>query len=226
MRSNWPFSRECPSKTVSVRKCKACGSITHRNAKSFECPEHKCMKCKGALDAKAHNKNNCPDMLDTICTLCEEVGHDKERCPMRPCPACGNRTHKSPTHFECPEHICATCGEKGHNRTNCPASQQVNKCDRPFCSRMSIQNCQHMHAARAATQRISNTATLATHNHNSVFPLCTNANVILGHNRGKWSDKFSAVKIIVDHIYLMPLPLTPSDTLSVNMCGGGHGCQC
>ena len=52
------------------------------------------------------------------------------------------------------------------------------------------------------------------HNDNSVFPLCTNANVILGHNRGKWSDKFSAVEIIVDHIYLMPLPLTPSDTLS------------
>jgi hypothetical protein len=44
------------------------------------------------------------------------------------------------------------------------------------------------------------------HNDNSlaVFPLFTNANVILGHNRGKWSDKFSAVEIIVDHIYLMP----------------------
>ena len=37
---------------------------------------------------------------------------------------------------------------------------------------------------------------------------------VLGHNRGKWSDKFSAVEIIVDHIYLLPLPLTPSDTLS------------
>jgi hypothetical protein len=37
---------------------------------------------------------------------------------------------------------------------------------------------------------------------------------VLGHNRGKWSDKFSAVEIIVDHIYLLPLPLTPSNTLS------------
>jgi hypothetical protein len=52
------------------------------------------------------------------------------------------------------------------------------------------------------------------HNDNSVFPLCTNASVILGHNRGKWSDKFSAVEITVDHIHLMPLLLTPSDTLS------------
>jgi hypothetical protein len=39
---------------------------------------------------------------------------------------------------------------------------------------------------------------------------------VLGHNRGKWSDKFSAVEIIVDHIYLLPLPLTPSNTLSVS----------
>ena len=37
---------------------------------------------------------------------------------------------------------------------------------------------------------------------------------ILAHNRGKWSDKFSAVEIIVDHIYFLPLPLTPSNTLS------------
>ena len=72
---------------------------------------------------KGHNKNNCPEMLNTICTLCEEVGHDEKRCPTKPCPACGNRTHKSPMHFECPEHICATCGEKGHNRTNCPTTQ-------------------------------------------------------------------------------------------------------
>ena len=34
------------------------------------------------------------------------------------------------------------------------------------------------------------------------------------HYRGNWSEKFSAVEIIVDHIYLMPLPLSPSDTLS------------
>jgi len=104
-------------------RCKACGSSDHRNSSSFACPEHKCSKCKGALDPKGHNKNNCPQILSTICTLCEEVGHDEERCPTRPCPACGNRTHKSPMHFECPEHICATCSEKGHNRTNCPTTQ-------------------------------------------------------------------------------------------------------
>ena len=113
----------CPRSAVCEATCEACGSSDHRNAKSFECPEHECTKCKGTLDPKGHNKNNCPEMLNTICTLCEEVGHDEERCPTRPCPACGNRTHKSPTHFKCPEHICAICGEKGHNHSNCPASQ-------------------------------------------------------------------------------------------------------
>jgi len=59
-----------------------------------------------ARNAKAHwipkgyNKNNGPEILSTICTLCEEVGHDEERCPTRSCPACGHRTHKSPTHFK------------------------------------------------------------------------------------------------------------------------------
>ena len=33
-------------------RCKACGSSNHQNARSFECPEHKCSKCKGALDPK------------------------------------------------------------------------------------------------------------------------------------------------------------------------------
>ena len=26
---------------------------------------------------------------------------------------------------------------------------------------------------------------------------------VLGHNKGKWSNKFSAVEIIIDHIYIM-----------------------
>ena len=110
-RTNYPTTQCNP-------RCRACGSSDHRNPSSFACPEHKCTKCKGTLDPKGHNKNNCPEMLNTICTLCEEAGHDEERYPTRPCPACGNRTHKSPTHFECPEHICATCGEKGHNRVH------------------------------------------------------------------------------------------------------------
>ena len=109
-------------------RCKACGSSDHRNSSSFACPEHKCSKCKGALDPKGHNKNNCPQILSTICTLCEEVGHDEERCPTRPCPACGNRTHKSPMHFECPEHKCAACDTKGHNSTNCPTTQCKPRC--------------------------------------------------------------------------------------------------
>ena len=38
--------------------------------------------------------------------------------------------------------------------------------------------------------------------------------LILGHNKGKWSDKFSAVEIIVDHVYILPTPLRPENTLS------------
>ncbi len=135
MRSNWPFCarmsiqnfqrtpfvhrRSCQEHGHNEAhcpkpRCKACGSSDHRNSSSFACPEHKCSKCKGTLDPKGRNKNNRPQILSIICTFCEEVGHDEERCPTRPCPACGNRTHKSPTHFECPEHICATCDGNPH----------------------------------------------------------------------------------------------------------------
>ena len=37
---------------------------------------------------------------------------------------------------------------------------------------------------------------------------------VLGHNKGKWSNKFSAVEIIIDHIYIMPAPLRPTNPLS------------
>ena len=37
---------------------------------------------------------------------------------------------------------------------------------------------------------------------------------VLGHNKGKWSNKFSAVEIIIDHIYIMPTPLRPTNPLS------------
>ena len=59
----------------------------------------KCTKCKAAMGPTRHNRNNCPETLDTICTLCEETGHDEERCPTQPCPACGCRTHRLRTHF-------------------------------------------------------------------------------------------------------------------------------
>ena len=109
--------------SCSKPRCKACGSSTHKSAISFECPEHKCSKCQGALDPKGHNRNNCPLSQSAICTLCEEIGHEENRCPTRPCPACGLRTHRLPTHHTCPEHICTTCNEKGHNRSNCPTTQ-------------------------------------------------------------------------------------------------------
>ena len=37
---------------------------------------------------------------------------------------------------------------------------------------------------------------------------------VLGHNKGKWSNKFSAVEIIMDHIYIIPTPLRPTNPLS------------
>jgi hypothetical protein len=37
---------------------------------------------------------------------------------------------------------------------------------------------------------------------------------VLAHNKGKWSNKFSAVEIIIDHIYIMPTPLRPTNPLS------------
>ena len=70
-------------------RCKACGSSDHRNSSSFACPEHKCSKCKGALDPKGHNKNNCPGSA-----VCE---------------ACGSSDHRNAKSFECPEHKCSKC---------------------------------------------------------------------------------------------------------------------
>ena len=56
-------------------RCKACGSSNHRNAGSFKCPEHKCSKCKGTLDPKGHNKNNCPE--GAVCEACGSSNHQK-----------------------------------------------------------------------------------------------------------------------------------------------------
>ena len=85
-------------------RCKACGSSDHRNFSSFACPEHKCSKCKGALDPKGHNKNNCPGSA-----VCE---------------ACGSSDHRNAKSFECPEHKCTKCkgtlDPKGHNKNHCP----------------------------------------------------------------------------------------------------------
>ena len=52
------------------------------------------------------------------------------------------------------------------------------------------------------------TATPVTYS--KMAPLCSS----LGHNKGKWSNKFSAVEIIIDHIYIMPTPLRPTNALS------------
>ena len=37
--------------------------------------------------------------------------------------------------------------------------------------------------------------------------------LLLARNEGKWSDKYSAVEIVVDHVYLLPTPLLPAPPL-------------
>ena len=107
--------------------CSECGSTTHKSAKSFACPEHKCTNCKGTLEPKGHNRNDCPRMQTTMCEECGETGHSANKCPIRPCNACGLRTHKLPTSHLCPEHVCTLCGgdeePKGHNNTICPRAE-------------------------------------------------------------------------------------------------------
>ena len=107
--------------------CNECGSTTHKSAKSFACPEHKCTNCKGTLEPKGHNRNDCPRMETEICDECGETGHSANKCPIRPCNACGLRDHKLQTSHLCPEHVCTLCnGEeepKGHNNTICPRAE-------------------------------------------------------------------------------------------------------
>ena len=42
---------------------------------------------------------------------------------------------------------------------------------------------------------------------------------VIVHNTGKWSDKYSAVELVVDHGYLLPTPLLPAPPLqpSINV---------
>jgi hypothetical protein len=107
--------------------------VPNHDAKHAAAQTTEMLAASHALSTSARNANarwvqkgttrKFPEMLNTIGALCEEIGHDEERCPTQPCPACGFRTHRLPTHFECPEHICATCEEKSRNRTNCLAGQ-------------------------------------------------------------------------------------------------------
>ena len=60
--------------------CRECGSTTHKSALSFACPEHKCSNCKGTLESKGHNRNDCPRMETTICDECGETGHSSNNC--------------------------------------------------------------------------------------------------------------------------------------------------
>jgi hypothetical protein len=86
-----------------------------------------CTNCQGTFEPKGHKRNDCPRMQTAICDECGKAGHSANKCPVRPCNACGLRTHKLPTSHLCPEHVCTLChGEeepKGHNNTICPRAE-------------------------------------------------------------------------------------------------------
>jgi hypothetical protein len=82
-------------------RCSQCGSTTYKSlsALSFACEEHKCTNCEGTLEPKGHNRNDYPRMQTTMCEECGETGHSANKCPIRPCIACGLRSHKSQTSY-------------------------------------------------------------------------------------------------------------------------------
>ena len=72
-------------------KFRACCRSTLRNARSFECREHKCTHEMQRRDGfkRAQNKTNSRETMDRICAICE---------------ACGSSKYPSARSFECPEH--------------------------------------------------------------------------------------------------------------------------
>jgi hypothetical protein len=62
-----------------------------------------------------------------MCEECGETGHSANKCPIRPCNACGLRSHKLQTSYLCPEHVCTLCNgkelPKGHNHNICPRAE-------------------------------------------------------------------------------------------------------
>ena len=123
-------------------RCKACGSSDHRNSSSFACPEHKCSKCKGALDPKGHNKNNCP----------QQSVHSAKKLVMMKSDAQRDRVLHvviERTSLRRTLNVLNTYAQHAAKKvTITRISPPVNKSDRPFCARMSIQNCQHMQLER------------------------------------------------------------------------------
>ena len=114
---------DCPR----MQGCSECGSTTHKSALSFACPEHKCTNCQGTLEPTGHNRNDCPRMETELCDECGETGHSANKCSIRPCNACGLRSHKLQTSHLCPEHVCTLCNgdeePKGHNHNICPRAE-------------------------------------------------------------------------------------------------------
>ena len=65
-----PYVKHAAAQTTKTLGASNALSTSVRNAKARWIP-------------KGHNKNNYPEILCAICTLCEEVGHDEERCPTK-----------------------------------------------------------------------------------------------------------------------------------------------
>jgi hypothetical protein len=96
---------------------KACGRSGHRDAMRFECPEHKCSQCKGAMGPNGQRNTirpTCPETLNTGRAYVEQKPKGK------PVPRSNRIARKAAR-----------------------ARVQHMRCDGPFCARMSIQSCPH-----------------------------------------------------------------------------------
>jgi hypothetical protein len=100
-----------PSATCAVQpaipRANAKLAATHAAAQCTEPLRASNAPSTSARSAKAQlamgpEGTTAPRRRTPICTLCEVTGHDEERCPTRPGPACGCRTHRLPTPLEFP----------------------------------------------------------------------------------------------------------------------------
>jgi hypothetical protein len=174
-----------------MQGCNECGSTTHKSASSFACPEHKCTNCEGPLEPKGHNRNDCPRMQTTMCEECGETGHSANKCPIRPCNACGLRSHKLQTSIcvlntcalyvtakNCQE--CQTCKLFGHVAKDCVYA-----------------NCLDVD--------VDWFNLLFTKSESTVQP----TEAYFAEVNGKWGEKYCAVELDIDHLYILPVSAPP-----------------
>ena len=100
---------EASGRSASECACGECGSTTNRSALSFACPEHKCSNCQGSLEPKGRNRNDLPSNANYDVRGMRRNRPRANKCPIRPCNACGLRSHRLQTSHLRPEHVCTLC---------------------------------------------------------------------------------------------------------------------